>query len=36
MLTLTLPNGETKGDRKINGQACEYKIEGDRLSYRPK
>jgi hypothetical protein len=36
MLMLTQPNGEKKGDCKINGEACEYKIEGDRLGYRPK
>lgn len=36
MLMLTLPNGEMQGDCKINGQACEYRIEKDRLSYRPK
>jgi hypothetical protein len=36
MLMLTLPNGEKNGDCKINGEPCEYKIEGDRLGYRPK
>lgn len=36
MLLLSIPNGVLEGDCRINGQPCEFKIEGDRLSFRPK
>ncbi len=36
MLLLSLPNGQTEGDCKINGEACEFQIEDNRLGFRPK
>lgn len=36
MLMLTLPNGDMSGHCRINGNECEYEIEDNRLSFRPK
>lgn len=36
MLMLTLANGEMSGDCRINGNECEYVIEGSKLRFRPK
>ena len=35
MPTIMLPNGEQSGECRINGDPCDYKIDGETFSYRP-